>query len=64
MTNSNRSYSVKWTDKNRSLCLCWEFYVPVNNEVMSSRSVNSALFLGRLSLSKRLTSAKRGRPRQ
>ena len=25
MTNSNRSYSGKWTDKNRSLCLCWSF---------------------------------------
>ena len=41
-----------------------EFYSPVNLEVMSSRSVNSALFLGRLIPSKWLTSIKRGRPRQ
>ena len=37
-----------------------EFYGPVNNEVMSSRSVNS----GRLRPSNRITSTKRGRPRQ
>ena len=41
-----------------------EFNGPVNNEVMSSRSVNLPLFLGRLRSSKRLTSTKQGRPRQ
>ena len=47
------------------LCMCvLEFYGPVNNEVMSSRSANRALFLGRLRPSKRLTSTRRGRPRQ
>ena len=28
------------------VCLCWEFYGPVNNEVMSSRSVNSSTVPG------------------
>ena len=48
-------------------CVCLfvlGFYGPVNNEVMSSRSVNSGMFLGRLRPSKRLTSTKHGRPRQ
>ena len=46
------------------------FKGPVNNEVMSSRSVNSGTVPGSVCLvsmsrpSKRLTSTKRGRPRQ
>ena len=28
------------------VCLCWEFYDPVSNEVMSSRSVNSGTVPG------------------
>ena len=44
----------------RSFCLfVLRFYGPVNNEVMSSRSVNSSL-----AGSTQLTSTKRGRPRQ
>ena len=45
----------------KNVCLfVLEFYGPVNNEVMSSRSV--ALFLGRFRPSKLLTSTERGRP--
>ena len=36
----------------------------VKNEVMSSWSVNSGPFFGRLRPSQRLTNTKRGRPRQ
>ena len=41
-----------------------EFYGPVNNEVMLSQSVNSGTVPGQVRPSKRVTSTKRGRPRQ
>ena len=41
-----------------------EFYGPVNNEVMPSRSVISGTVPGQLGPSKLLISTKRGRPRQ
>ena len=57
------TYSVHYLDC--FVCLfVLEFYGPVNNEVMSSRSVNSGTIPRQLTSSKRLTSTKRGRPRQ
>ena len=40
------------------------FYGQVNDKIMFSRSVNSVTVPGQLGPSKRLTSTKRGRPRQ
>ena len=58
------SYAWAWCATKLCFCLCWSFTAQSTTRSCRAGQLIVALFLGRLRPSKRLTSTKRGRPRQ